>query len=696
MTGPTPLTPWQLYRRLVGYASPYWRAFVAGLVGMTVFASTEVAVVRLIKPLTDGGFIQHNPEVIRTMPWLILGVFLIRGAAGFIAAYGIAYVGQRIVARLRSEIFEHLLGVPVAHHDQARSTDLLTKLTYHASVVSDSTTGTLTTVIKDGLTIIGLIGAMLYTSWRLTLFVLLIAPLVAWAFKYINDRFRTISGRIQRSIGGLTHQADEAIAGRRMIKVYGGERFASDNFHQSNDYLRRQNLKLTATNALANSTLELIAAVGVSVLVFLATQPAMLKVMTPGTFVSFIAAMLALRAPLNAFSNLSQKLQAGVAAGIDLFSFLDTQREPDSGQRPLARAQGHIEFENVRFHYRDDTQPALDGLTATIPAGKRTALVGRSGSGKSTLLSLIPRFYDPESGVVRLDGHDLREYRLRELRRQIALVDQNIVLFNASIAENIAYGIEPLPTEAQIVEVAKAANAWVFIEKLPQGIHTPVGQNGVLFSGGERQRISIARALLKDAPILLLDEATSALDSESERLIQDALDRLVMGRTTLVIAHRLSTVKTADQILVMQDGRVVEQGRHDELLAATAPSPRCTACSSRTRRSPPSHEAAGRPGPHLVRTPSAARAPAPARAALCPHRRRPRRAPAGARGVAAGAGGGDRQHRRRRNRQDAADAGAGRPAARTRPPSGRRLARLRRSRAVPDRGVGGHAGRALR
>ena len=320
-------------------------------------------------------------------------------------------------------------------------------------------------------------------------------------------------------------------------------------------------------SAASNGIMEMIAAIGVAALVYLATLPSMRETMTPGTFVSFVGAMLLLRQPLSAMTDLSQRLQRGLVAGADLFGFLDLPREPDTGTRPLTQTQGAIKFCGVRYAYEEFGDAALDGIDLEIPAGQRVALVGKSGSGKSTVMSLIPRFYDPQEGAVLLDGHDLREYRLKDLRQQIALVDQNVVLFNASIAENIAYGIEPMPDAAKIIEAAKLANAWTFIEKMRDGIQTQVGQDGVLLSGGERQRITIARALLKNAPILLLDEATSALDTESERLIQDALDRLVKGRTTLVIAHRLSTVQTADLIVVMGRGQIIERGSHADLLA---------------------------------------------------------------------------------------------------------------------------------
>jgi len=565
MTSPDPYRPAAVWRRLLGYGAPHWRLFLLALLGMVTFAATDITFVRLIQPLIDSIFVERDPRTIAIMPFAILGIFIIRGIAGFAAAYGIAAVGQRVVSRLRCEVFEHLLYVPVAHHDKARNADLQTKLTYHAGQVSDSATGVLTSIIKDGLSAVGLLGLMFWTSWKLALFTLIIAPLVSVSITWVNRRFRKLSARVQTSVSGITHSADEAITGRRILKLYGGEIYVLDAFRRMDDYLRRQTLKMTASGAASNSALELIAAIGVAMLVFVATAPGMIETVSAGTFASFIAAMLSLRAPMASMTSISERLQRGLVAGADLFSFLDTPVEADSGSRPLAHAEGRLRFDDVRFGYELDGSAALDGVTLDIAPGSTVAFVGRSGSGKSTLLSLIPRFYDPHSGSVLLDGHDAREYKLSDLRRQIALVDQNIVLFNATIADNIAYGSTGA-TREKIEEAARRAHAWEFISRLPQGLDTMLGQDGANLSGGQKQRLTIARALFKDAPILILDEATSALDSESERAIQQALTELMRGRTTLVIAHRLSTIQSADLIVVMDQGQIVEQGTHEALL----------------------------------------------------------------------------------------------------------------------------------
>ncbi len=561
-----PSSPAAVYRRLLRYAAPHWKVLALAMLGMLVFAFADSVVLPyLVKRLTDT-FAGHDRQVNLWIPWAILGLFLVRGVANFCSAYGMAWVGQGVVARMRQQVFQHLLEVPVSYHDRTRTADLQAKLTYHASQIADSASSVLASMIQGGLTAIGLLGFMFHTSWRLTLFSLLIAPPVSLSINWVNQRFRTVSTRIQNSMGGMNHAADEAITGRRVVKLYGGENFVLENFRRINDYLRRQSLKMTAASATSTSSLELIAAIGVSVLVALAMSPRMHEAMSSGDFVAFLVAMLTLRQPISSMTGLSERIQRGVVAGADLFGFLDTPVERDSGSRPLQRAHGAIRFEDVRFSYSEDKADALAGVTLDIPAGKTVAFVGQSGGGKSTLLSLIPRFYDPSSGRVVLDGTDLREYKLSDLRRQIALVDQNVVLFNASIADNIAYGTADASRE-RIEEAARRACAWDFIQNLPQGLDTALGQDGGGLSGGQRQRIAIARALFKDAPILILDEATSALDTESERYIQQGLEELIRGRTTLVIAHRLSTVQSADLIVVIQGGRVVEQGNNAELLA---------------------------------------------------------------------------------------------------------------------------------
>jgi ATP-binding cassette, subfamily B, bacterial MsbA len=555
-----------LYRRLLRYSAPHWKVFLLAMLGMVLFAGVDVSFIRLVQPMIDGSFVERDPDTIRMIPWAIMGLFILRGVAHFMSVYGMAWVSQRIVLQLRNEVFEQLLHLPVSHYDKSRNADLLVKLTYHVNQIAESGTSVLTAMIKDGLTVIGLLWLMFFHSWKLALITLLLAPVVAWSVRYVSKRFKTINERLQHSMGSVTHAADEAITGRRVVKVYGGEASEVRRFAQVGNYMRQQGMKLAASSAGSSSFVQLMAAMAISLIVYLASQPDMLREMTPGTFISFLGALLAMRMPLNALTGINERLSRGLVAAADLFQFLDAPRENPGGTRALARARGEILFEDVAFEYLPGGKRVLSEINLDVQPGQTVAFVGKSGSGKSTLLSLLPRFYDPTVGRIRLDGYDLRDYPLADLRRQIALVDQNVMLFNATVAENIAYGLPELD-EARITAAAQAAYAWDFIEKLPQGLKTPVGQNGVTLSGGQRQRIAIARALLKDAPILILDEATSALDTESERYIQAALEKLVVGRTTLVIAHRLSTVQKADRIVVMSGGRIIESGSHAELLA---------------------------------------------------------------------------------------------------------------------------------
>ncbi len=565
--GPVALKPLAVYRRLLGYATQHWKVLTGGIVAMIVYAASETATMRLVQPLLDGSFVKRDPEIISIIPWAILGLFIMRALSNFASTYSMAWVSQQVVCRLRGEVFDQMLHLPISHHDRTRSADLLIKLTYHVGQVADSATGVLTSMIKDGLTIFGLLWLMFFNSWKLTLISLALAPIVAMSVRYVSRRSRVLSTRLQESMGGVTHVADEAITGRRVVKVYGGETAELSRFSRVNEYIRRQTLKQVVTSSGSSNVIQMIAGVAVAIIVYLATSENWLREMSPGTFVSFLGAMLALRGPMKSLSGINERLQRGIAAGTDLFTFLGTPRESTGGSRTLERARGAIRFEDVQFRYAEDARPALAGVSLDVAPGQVVAFVGKSGSGKSTLLATLPRFYDPQQGRILLDGVALTDYRLADLRRQIALVDQNVVLFNATVAENIAYGAGTGVTRDQILAAAKAAYAWDFVEHLPQQLDTPLGPNGVALSGGQRQRIAIARALLKDAPILILDEATSALDTESERYIQAGLEQLVKGRTTLVIAHRLSTIQNADLIVVMQEGRIVESGRHAELLA---------------------------------------------------------------------------------------------------------------------------------
>ncbi len=572
MTEPSPTVsgdfrPMAVYRRLLAYTRPHWPVFLLSSLGMIVAAATQVGFMSLIKPLLDGTFVNRDPEVISWVPWAIVGLFLMRGISEFVCSFGMSWIGRQVIKKLRGELFDHLLRLPSMFYDRMSSGQLIARLTYHVEQVAEAVTTAFTSIIKDGLTVVGLIAWMFWLNWELTLFCLGVAPLIAGIISYVSRRFRKVSGRIQQNIGIVTQASEEAIGGQRVIKIYNGQEQERQRFEGVNEQQRWLSMKLVATKSGSDALIQFISAWAVAFIIYFATRPDMLEAITPGTFVSFLGAMLSLMNPLKSLTNVNERLQRGIAAATDVFKLMSEGVEPVGGDRPLQRAQGLVEFQDVRFRYASQSAAALRGVTVTVQPGQTVAFVGASGSGKSTLLALLPRFYDAESGVVKVDGHDVREYPLNSLRAQIALVDQQVRLFDATVAENIAYGLDSAPDESRIIEAAKAAYAWEFISRLPQGLQTPIGQNGSKLSGGQRQRIAIARALVKNAPILILDEATSALDTESERYIQSALEELVKGRTTLVIAHRLSTIQNADLIVVMRDGQVVEQGTHAELLA---------------------------------------------------------------------------------------------------------------------------------
>lgn len=497
---------------------------------------------------------------------LVIGLFVLRGLAGFFSTYFINWVGRSVIKSLRGQAFGKLLRLPTRYYDGNSSGMLISKLTYNIEQVAEATTNAITVIIRDGLTVLGLIGLMFYLSWILSVFILVVGPLIALLVRYVSSRFRRYSAHIQDSMGNVTKVSEEVISGHRVIKLFGGIRHEAAKFEQVNERNRYLNMKLTLVNAGSSPIIQLIAGVGMALVIYIATLPSMLQTISVGTFGSFLSAMLLVMAPLKHLTDINAPLQKGIAAGQSIFELLDEEGETEGGELVLTRARGTLEFRDLGFAYTPLKGEVLKQVSFAARAGETLALVGRSGSGKSTLASLVPRFYDPTAGAIFLDGRDIRDYRLCDLREQIALVSQDVVLFNDSIRNNIAYGTLAERSEREIRAAAEAAHAMEFIELLPQGLETMVGDRGVLLSGGQRQRIAVARALLKDAPLLILDEATAALDSESERHIQAALERLMHARTTLVIAHRLSTVERADRIVVLDRGRIIESGRHTELL----------------------------------------------------------------------------------------------------------------------------------
>ena len=556
-----------IYRRLLGYVKPYWRMFTVSIVAMLAFAATEPLFAAMMQPLIDGSFVDRNEEIVRLMPLVLVALFVFRGVAGFINNYCLSWVGRRVVADLRQKMFEHLLRAPTRYYDNQGSGHILAKLTYNVENVATAATSAITTLVRDGFTVIGLMAYMLYLNAALSAIFLVIGPLMAGAVKYATKRFRRHSRRIQDRVGALTQVAQEAIEAHRVVKAFGGQPLEARRFSAINEKTRSLQMKMIATEAASVPLVQLISAVAIAVIVYLSTMQGLKEDISVGTFMSFVVAMGLLLPPVKRLTSVNAHLQRGIIAAQSLFELLDAEEERDQGRRTLDRAEGRVEYRGVTHVYSPDKPPAIRDLDLIIAPGERVALVGRSGSGKSTVASLLPRFYDATAGEILIDGIPIHELSLASLRAQISLVSQDVVLFNDSIANNIAYGQAVPPSRETLERVAVNAHALDFIQAMPEGFDTRIGDRGVMLSGGQRQRLAIARAMLKDAPILILDEATSALDTESERHIQAALQELMTNRTTLMIAHRLSTIENADRILVMDNGRVVEQGTHGELLA---------------------------------------------------------------------------------------------------------------------------------
>ena len=556
-----------IYARLLGYTKRYWPIALAAVVGMILDAGGLGLFAHTIKPMLDNLFILRDPVWIFWMPMIIVSIFLVRSVGMYVTDYGTAYIGRGVVQQMRQQVFDHYLRLPSAFFDRESSGHQIARITYSSEQVAQASTDAVKVAVVDGLSVAFYIVNMLLISTKLTLALLIMVPLVGTLVVYVGRRYRRISRRIQGSMGTVTGVIEEAVGANREVKVFGGQRYESARFNAVSEQTRRLSLKVASTNGLASSFVQLIAAISLALIIYLATRPSMLHTLTPGDFTSLMLSMGGILPSLKRLTTVQANLQRGIAAADEIFSLIDTPGERDEGRMELARFEGEIEFREVHMSYAENAVPALRGVNLHCPHGSVTALVGRSGSGKSTLASLIPRLYEPTGGSVLLDGHALGDYTLASLREQIAWVGQSVMLFDDSIAHNIAYGGLAGASEEDIVAAAEAANAMEFIRHLPDGIHSRVGEGGVLLSGGQRQRIAIARALLKNAPILILDEATSALDSESERLIQGALTRLIKNRTVIVIAHRLSTVEHADQIVVLDNGAIVEQGSHAALLA---------------------------------------------------------------------------------------------------------------------------------
>ena len=556
-----------LYFRLLRYVRPYTRIFILSMLGTAAAAATEPMIPALIQLLLDGSFVEKDPYTIRLMPILLVTVFIVRGITGFVGSVAMNWIAHRVVMDLRAALFDRLLTLPTRYFDDHSAGNLLSRLTYDVTQVMNATTQALITVVKDGLTVIGLLGWMLYLNWQLSLMAFLIAPGIALIIRTVSRRLRRLSRDLQELMGDLTHVIDEVLQGHKVIKIFGGQDYERKRFERVNNRVRQFSMKLVAASEASGPLVQLLAVLALGAVIYFASLQSAADQITVGGFVSLFGAMAMLLAPIKRLTKVNEQLQRGLAAAETIFALLDEPPEPDQGTQTLNRAQGAVSFRNLSHRYREDSAEVLHDLNLEVRPGETIALVGASGSGKTTLMALLPRFYEPESGTILLDGTPIQNLRLADLRANIAYVSQEIVLFNDTVAANIAYGAGFSISEAQIIQAAEYAQAMEFIRELPQGLHTLIGENGARLSGGQRQRIAIARALLKNAPILILDEATSALDTQSERKVQQALDALRQGRTAFVIAHRLSTIENADRIVVLDRGHIVEIGQHAELLA---------------------------------------------------------------------------------------------------------------------------------
>ncbi|WP_085297768.1 lipid A export permease/ATP-binding protein MsbA [Cognaticolwellia mytili] len=562
----TKISTWQTFVRLMGYAKAYKVGFLLSILGMLTYAGIDLLFLSKLQPLIDDGLTGADPNFMKWAPIFVISCFLIRGISHFIANYFLAWVGNNVVSDLRQHIFEHVISMPVAFHDHVSTGTLISKLTFDTEQVLNATSKALLTLVQQGVFVFGLIGLMFYHSWQLSLIFLLIVPLIAFIITYVSKRFRQVSKKIQGAMGEVTSSAEQTFNGHKVVLTFDGQQRESDRFSRINKNNRQQRMKMISARAASVPLIQIIASFALAFILYAVTTPEMADI-KPGVFIAVVTYMTMLMNPLKQLTNVNSEFQKGMAASVSIFDVLDQETEQDTGTIALERAQGTLAFKQVNFFYNEqDEKQALTDLTFSANVGETVALVGRSGSGKSTASALLLRFYNATTGKVLIDGRNITDYKLKDLRRQFAYVSQQVVLFNDSIANNIAYG-KPEATLAEIENAARKAHVMEFVAGLPEGLDTNIGDNGAMLSGGQRQRVAIARALLCDAPFLILDEATSALDTESERHIQDALSILQKDRTCIVIAHRLSTIESADKIIVMDQGKIKEQGDHQTLLA---------------------------------------------------------------------------------------------------------------------------------
>lgn len=566
---------WQNFRRLVGYAKPYKFGFIVAILGMIGYAAIDVYFLKQLQPLIDEGLTGKNTNFMKWAPIFIVVAFIIRGIAHFVANYCLAWVGNNVVADLRQQLFEHIMAMPLAFHDKQSTGALISKITFDTEQVLNSVSKSILVLVQQSAFVIGLVGLMFYLSWQLSVIFLLVIPIIALIVSGVSKRFRKVSKNIQGAMGEVTSAAEQTFNGHKVVLTFGGQQREFKRFGKINKHNRQQRMKMIATKSASVPIIQVIASFALAFVFYAITSDTLRDTITPGTFTSIIAYMTMLLRPLKMLTNVNAEFQQGMAACTSIFSILDHEKEKDNGTIALNKASGHLTFQHVDFAYdttateSDENSPpklVLSDVSFTLAPGETLALVGRSGSGKSTATSLLLRFYDATNGAILIDNTNIEAFKLTDLRKQFAYVSQQVVLFNDTLANNIAYG-KPEASRAEIIAAAKSAHVMEFAEKMEQGLDTNIGENGALLSGGQRQRVAIARALLCDTPFLILDEATSALDTESERHIQDALQTLQQNRTSIIIAHRLSTIENADNIIVMDQGEMVEQGSHHDLLA---------------------------------------------------------------------------------------------------------------------------------
>ena len=555
---------WQVYKRLLGFAKPYRPLLLMAGLGMLIEAGAGSGFLILMSPITNS--LVNPKDINQWMPLAVIGLFLLRGVAGYITDIHMAKSGRGIARDLRVQVLGKYLRLPGLRFDAEPVPSMLVRLGSDSDQVAQAAIDAMKVMLQQTLQVIAMLGVMLWTSWQVTIAILIMAPPLAWIMDKVGKRYRRISHKIQESGAALMQSADQALGNQQEVKVYGAQAVELERYAAQANHHLKLTLKVESTRSISSAMVQLMGSIGLALLLFFAGREAMAGRLSAGGFVTLMISMMAIIPSLKQLTNVQGMLQRGVASADRLFDVMDAGDEQDEGTRPLDRARGEIEFRDVSARYAGQATQALTDISFSARPGTVTAIVGRSGSGKSTLIKLIPRFYEIESGQILLDGHPLREYRLADLRRQIALVGQQVMLFDGTVAANVAYGELEQASPDGLERAIRGANAMEFVERLPDGVETGIGSKGGRLSGGQRQRLAIARAMLKDAPILILDEATAALDTESERLVQDALERLMPDRTTLVIAHRLSTIEHADQVLVLDEGRIVERGTHTELL----------------------------------------------------------------------------------------------------------------------------------